>query len=78
MPVPYLRPCIRAIAELVERYGSTAVLCTSTQPELQPLLDESFDGNHVRVPEISPFTRDDQDSFRRVTIERFGDIALDS
>ena len=78
MPVPYLRPCVRAIAELVERYGSTAVLCTATQPELQPLFDESFDGDHVRVPEISPFTRDDRDSFRRVTIKRLGDIALDA
>lgn len=78
LPVPYLRPCVRAIAELVERYGSTAVLCTATQPELQPLLDESFDGDHVRVPEISPFTRDDRDSFRRVTIKRLGDIALDA
>lgn len=39
LPVPYLRPCVRAIAELVERYGSTAVLCTATQPELQPLFD---------------------------------------
>lgn len=78
MPVPYLRPCVRAIAELVERYGSTAVLCTATQPELQPLFDESFDGDHVRVPEISPFTRDDMDSFRRVTIKRLCDIALDA
>lgn len=78
LPVPYLRPCVRAIAELVERYGSTAVLCTATQPELQPLFDESFDGDHMRVPEISPFTRDDRDSFRRVTIKRLGDIALDA
>lgn len=57
---------------------TTAVLCTATQPELQPLFDESFDGDHVRVPEISPFTRDDRDSFRRVTIKRLGDIALDA
>lgn len=78
LPVPYLRPCIRAIAELVEQYGSTAVLCTATQPELQPLFDEFFGGNHVQVPEISPFTNDDRDSFRRVTIERIGDIALDT
>ena len=54
------------------------MLCTATQPELQPLLDESFDGDHVRVPEISPFTCDDRDSFRRVTIKRLGDIALDA
>ena len=78
LPVPYLRPCIRAIAELVEQYGSTAVLCTATQPELQPLFDEFFGGNHVQVPEISPFTNDDRDSFRRVTIERIGDVALDT
>lgn len=32
----------------------------------------------MRVPEISPFTRDDRDSFRRVTIKRLGDIALDA
>ncbi len=77
LPVPYLRPCVRAIAELVERYGSTAVLCTATQPELQPLLDESFDEGHVQVSELSPFVTNECNSFRRVTIERIGDIALD-
>lgn len=77
LPVPYLRPCIRAIAELVKRYGSTAVLCTATQPELQPLLNESFNSEHAQAREISPFTKDDRNSFRRVTIERIGDIALD-
>lgn len=78
LPVPYLRPCIRAITELVERYGSTAVLCTATQPELQPLFDESFNSGSVQIPEISPFTNDDRDSFRRVTIKRIGDVALDA
>lgn len=77
LPVPYLRPCIRAIAELVKQYGSTAVLCTATQPELQPLLNESFNSEHAQAREISPFTKDDRNSFRRVTIERIGDIALD-
>ena len=78
LPVPYLRPCVRAIAELVERYGSTAVLCTATQPELQPLLDESFSSEPAQAREISPFTKDDRNSFRRVTIESIGDIALDA
>ena len=32
MPVPYLRPCVAAIAQLVQNYRSTAVLCTATQP----------------------------------------------
>lgn len=38
LPVPYLRPCVNMIAELVERYGSTAVLCTATQPALDGLI----------------------------------------
>lgn len=67
LPVPYLRPCVRAIAELVERYGSTAVLCTATQPELQPLFDESFDGDHVRVPEISKIRNDSTKPTRTTT-----------
>lgn len=61
----------------MERYGSTAVLCTATQPELQPF-DESFNSGSVQIPEISPFTNDDRDSFRRVTIKRIGDVALDA
>jgi len=31
IPAPYLTPCIRAIRELVERYGCTAVMTTATQ-----------------------------------------------
>lgn len=34
LPVPYLRPCVAAIAELVRHYRATAVLCTATQPAL--------------------------------------------
>lgn len=33
-PVPYLIPCIRAIADLVYNYRITAVLCSATQPAL--------------------------------------------
>ncbi|MCH9276343.1 CRISPR-associated helicase Cas3' [Bifidobacterium amazonense] len=78
LPVPYLRPCVKAIAELVERYGSTAVLCTATQPELKPLFDQSFADEDAHIPEISPFSNADRDAFRRVTIERIGDIGLDA
>ncbi|KFI92404.1 CRISPR-associated helicase cas3 [Bifidobacterium saguini DSM 23967] len=77
LPVPYLRPCVKVIAELVEHYGATAVLCTATQPELQRLFDQSFsDGRYADIPEISPFTNTDYEKFRRVTVERIGDIEL--
>ncbi|MBT1175175.1 CRISPR-associated helicase Cas3' [Bifidobacterium sp. LC6] len=79
LPVPYLRPCVKAIAELVEHYGATAVLCTATQPELQRLFVQSFsDGRCADIPEISPFTNEDYEQFRRVTVERIGDIELDA
>lgn len=37
LPREYLIPCVRAISELVQNYGCTAVLCTATQPALQKL-----------------------------------------
>lgn len=40
LPVPYLRPCVAAIAELVKHYRAAAVLCTATQPALQSLFAE--------------------------------------
>ncbi len=36
MPVAYLKPCVAAIAELITHYGASAVLCTATQPALEP------------------------------------------
>ena len=35
LPVPYLIPCVRAIRELVQNYGCTAVLATATQSSLE-------------------------------------------
>lgn len=37
IPLPYLQPCVRAIAELTVNYGATCVLCTATQPAPAPL-----------------------------------------
>ncbi|MCM1161419.1 MAG: CRISPR-associated helicase Cas3' [Roseburia sp.] len=34
LPLNYLKPCVRAIQELVANYHATAVLCTATQPAL--------------------------------------------
>ena len=40
LPIAYLRPCVNAIAELVQHYGVTAVLCTATQPALGELFGD--------------------------------------
>ena len=40
LPVDYLKPCIAAMEELIDRYGSSVVLCTATQPALQSLLSK--------------------------------------
>lgn len=32
LPVELLQPCLRALDELVDNYGTTVVLCTATQP----------------------------------------------
>lgn len=34
LPVEYLDPCLRALEQLVENYGSSVVLCTATQPAI--------------------------------------------
>lgn len=39
-PIPYLSPCVAAIAMLVKDYGASAVLCTATQPALASLFQE--------------------------------------
>lgn len=40
LPVPYLRPCVYSIAQLLKRFRVSAVLCTATQPALGPLFRE--------------------------------------
>ena len=68
LPLPYLRPCVYAIAQLVKRYRVTAVLCTATQPALGRLFAEFLPGASAR--EICPGV--DFDAFRRVTFARAG------
>ncbi|HOV42114.1 MAG TPA: CRISPR-associated endonuclease Cas3'', partial [Oscillospiraceae bacterium] len=42
LPVIYLKPCVRAIAELVHNYKCTAVLCTATQPSINSLFPKDI------------------------------------
>ncbi|MDO4357354.1 MAG: CRISPR-associated helicase Cas3' [Clostridia bacterium] len=64
LPLQYMRPCVAAIAELVQHYGATAVLCTATQPALNDIFRE-FAPN-LRIREICPDTDKLYDFFRRV------------
>lgn len=52
LPIPHLRPCVFAIAQLVKHYGVSAVLCTATQPSLGGLFREFLPG--TASVELSP------------------------
>lgn len=69
LPIPYLRPCVFAIAQLVKHYGVSAVLCTATQPSLSELFREFLPG--VAPVELCP-PELDQTVFHRVTFRRDG------
>lgn len=68
LPVKYLRPCVFAIAQLVKRYGVSAVLCTATQPALDGMFRE-FLPDRPAV-ELCPPELFRPEIFRRVTFRR--------
>lgn len=67
LPLPYLRPCVAAITELVEHYGVTVVLCTATQPSLDKMIREF--APKLEVHEICSRSDEIQTFFRRVNFE---------
>ncbi|MCI9158556.1 MAG: CRISPR-associated helicase Cas3' [Lawsonibacter sp.] len=76
LPVPYLRPCVFAIAQLVEHYGVSAVLCTATQPALDGIFRE-FLPDEPAV-ELCPREMFHQEIFRRVTFRREGKLSWET
>ena len=75
LPLPYLRPCVHAISQLVARYRVSAVLCTATQPALNPIFQEFLPG---RPPvELCPDGALRPEVFRRVTFQRAGRLTWD-
>lgn len=68
MPLPYLRPCIHAIAQLIAHYGVTAVLCTATQPVLEPFFREFLPD--VSPSELCPSELRNDSIFKRVAFHR--------
>lgn len=59
LPIPYIKPCLVALRLLANKYGSSLVFCSATQPALQctSFLEEGFRSEEIRniiSPEISP------------------------
>ena len=63
LPIPYLRPCVYAISQLVEHYHVSAVLCTATQPALEGVFRE-FSEQYTPVELCPPYLAKDP-VFRR-------------
>lgn len=74
LPIPYLRPCLAAVAQLVKHYRASAVLCTATQPELQPILNEFG----LKTAEICLGTESLYRDLRRTTLQDIGELAQDA
>ncbi len=72
LPIPFLRPCLAAICQLVKDYGCSAVLCTATQPAVERLLLEFSPKASVR--ELCPEPEKMYQAFRRVCYTDDGDL----
>lgn len=73
LPLPYLRPSVWAIAQLVRHYGASAVLCTATQPALDPIFQEF--APEIPIREICPMAEAHWESFRRVSFQQAGTLS---
>lgn len=70
LPVQNLKPCISAIAQLVQNYGCSAVLCSATQPALDKLFLREM-GN-INIRELCPDVAGMYSFFRRVSYQNLG------
>lgn len=70
LPIPFLKPCIRAMEELIRNYNTTAVLCTATQPSLGPIFSKD-----ITPTEICKDPKALYSFFRRATLKNIGKIS---
>ena len=75
IPIPYLRPCIWSISQLVANYNVSVVLCTATQPALETIFREFLP--QVSMKELCPPDTCQWEMFRRVTFQRAGSLTWD-
>lgn len=70
LPIYYLKPCVRAISELVHNYKSTCVLCSATQPALEKLFPTK-----IKSIELCDNTMDHYEFFRRTRLQYIGELS---
>ncbi len=73
LPLPYLRPCVHAMAQLVKNFHVSAVLCTATQPALEPVFREFLPGQ--ATVELCPPETCRWEVFRRTAFRQGGDLS---
>lgn len=69
LPTDYLKPCLAAMEELVRQFRSSIVLCTATQPALQPLFR-----TQMQMTELCPAVQEQFRFFERVTFQNIGTV----
>ena len=72
LPIDVLQPSLRALSELTERYGSTVVLCTATQPSVE--FADDFQIGLKNVREIVPDPGELYSSLRRTRLTDLGRV----
>jgi CRISPR-associated endonuclease/helicase Cas3 len=70
LPVPILRPTLEVLRELADRYSTTIVLCTATQPALTA--NDEFRNGLESVREMMSRPLNLERAFRRVHENRLG------
>lgn len=76
IPPDYLLPCLSAIAQLVQDYHTTAILCTATQPALGPLFSRL--APRLSIQEICPHTDTLYEALRRTMLADLGTISREA
>lgn len=69
LPMDYLKPCTAMLQELVDSYSASVVLCTATQPSLDP-----FFLKKESIKELCPRIEDQFRFFKRVNYQNIGII----
>ena len=70
LPTDYLKPCVAMVEELVSNFRSSIVLCTATQPSLNPLFRKK-----LPITELCPRVREQFQFFERVMFQNIGTVS---